>query len=281
MARHQIGEVRELWRYPIKSMLGEKLNQLLVTESGVIGDRAWALRDPGSGNIVSAKKWPGLLDFEARYQTPPDDGAGDVLIRLPDGKTTSIDDPQASLMISQALGHQVKLERALPGVKSKAEIDTSTIFGDVRVETLFPQWTAATMPNVFKLPLGTFFDSAIIHVLASGTLEHLRGLSPKGCIIDPRRYRPNIFIQTLPELTGFVEDAWCDGRGLELGEALRIVAMQPALRCVMTTHRQSDIPRDLSVLRSAARHHAANIGVFASVGSPGAVRVGDPVFLAG
>jgi uncharacterized protein YcbX len=279
MAKHQVGVVRELWRYPVKSMLGERLDQFFAAEGGVVGDRAWALRDPHSGNILSAKKWPRLLDFQARYQTPPNGGAGEVLIRLPDGITTRADDPQASSAISDALGHQVRLERAQAGVKSKAEIDTSTVFGDVPVEQIFPNWTAATMPNVFKLPLGTFFDSATVHVLASGTLEHIRSLSPKGTVIDPRRYRPNIFIETLPELTGFIEDAWgC--RVLEVGEALRIVAMEPALRCVMTTHRQSDLPRDLGVLRTAARHHEAKVGVFASIGSAGTIRLGDPVFIA-
>ena len=279
MARHQVGVVRELWRYPVKSMLGERLDEFFAGEGGVVGDRAWALRDPQSRNILSAKKWPRLLDFQARYQTPPNGGAGEVLIRLPDGRATRADDPQASSTISDALGHDVRLERAQAGVKSKAEIDTRTIFGDVPVEQIFPQWTAATMPDVFKLPLGTFFDSAIVHVLATGTLEHLRGLSPKGTVIDPRRYRPNIYIETLPELSGFVEDAWI-GRTLEVGETLRIVAMEPALRCVMTTHRQSELPRDLGVLRTAAQHHAAKVGVFASIGAPGTVRLGDPVFVA-
>jgi uncharacterized protein YcbX len=279
MAKHQVGVVRELWRYPVKSMLGERLDQFCATESGVAGDRTWALRDPRGGNILSAKKWPRLLDFQAHYQTPPDGGTGEVLIRVPDGKTVRADDPHASSAISEALGYQVKLERAQAGVKSKAEIDTSTIFGDVPVEQIFPNWTAATMPNVFKLPLGTFFDSAVVHVLASGTLEHIRGLSPQGTVIDPRRYRPNILIATLPELTGFIEDAW-SGRILEVGEALRIVAIEPALRCVMTTHRQSDLPRDLGVLRTAAQHHEAKVGVFASIGAAGTVRLGDPVFIA-
>lgn len=47
MAKHQVGVVRELWRYPVKSMLGERLDQFFATEGGVAGDRAWALRRPG------------------------------------------------------------------------------------------------------------------------------------------------------------------------------------------------------------------------------------------
>lgn len=279
MARQQVGVVRELWRYPVKSMLGEKLSEMYAGEGGVIGDRAWALRDSASGNIVSAKKWPRMFEFQASYRIPPNGGDGEVVMRMPDGRTITADDLNASTALSEALGHRVTLEHTHAGVKSKAEIDPNVIFGDVPVEQIFPNLTAATMPNSFKLPPGTFFDSAIVHVLASGTLEHIRRLSPAGSVIDPRRYRPNIFIETAPELTGFVEDSWT-GRTLEVGDNLRIVAILPALRCVMTTHRQGDLPRDFAVLRTAAQHHQANVGVFASIGAPGKVRIGDPVFVA-
>ena len=56
--------------------------------------------------------------------------------------------------------------------------------------------------------------------------------------------------------------------------------MQAALRCVMTTHRQTDLARDPRILRAAAQHHSARLGVFASIGAPGPVRIGDLVFLA-
>jgi uncharacterized protein YcbX len=56
--------------------------------------------------------------------------------------------------------------------------------------------------------------------------------------------------------------------------------MKPALRCVMTTHRQEDLGRDLRIIRAAAQFHQATVGVFASVGATGTVRVGAPVFLA-
>ena len=60
---------------------------------------------------------------------------------------------------------------------------------------------------------------------------------------------------------------------------VRIVAIKPALRCVMTTHRQEDLARDLRIIRAAAQFHKATVGVFASIGAAGAVSIGDPVFL--
>ncbi len=82
-----------------------------------------------------------------------------------------------------------------------------------------------------------------------------------------------------PDVDGFIEDGWLNGR-LEIGEHVRIVSMEPALRCVMTTHPQEDLSRDPRVLRAAADHHRATVGVFAAIGYPGTIRVGDPVWLA-
>ena len=61
---------------------------------------------------------------------------------------------------------------------------------------------------------------------------------------------------------------------------MKIIAMEPALRCVMTTHRQEDLARDLRIIRAAAQFHKATVGVFAAIGAVGIVHVGDPVFLA-
>jgi uncharacterized protein YcbX len=63
------------------------------------------------------------------------------------------------------------------------------------------------------------------------------------------------------------------------GGIVKIVAMQPALRCVMTMHRQEELGRDLRIIRAAAQFHKATVGVFASVGATGTVRLGDPVYL--
>jgi hypothetical protein len=58
----------------------------------------------------------------------------------------------------------------------------------------------------------------------------------------------------------------------------RLAALEQ-LRCVMTTHRQADLGRDLRILRTAAQYHHHHVGVWASIGTAGTVRVGDPVVL--
>src|SRR5881396_2702895 len=86
----EIGRVVSLWRYPVKSMMGEELNATEVTERGLLGDRAYALVDNSDGKVATAKnprKWPNLFDFRAGFIQPPQLSANlpPVRITLPDG----------------------------------------------------------------------------------------------------------------------------------------------------------------------------------------------------
>jgi uncharacterized protein len=278
MARWQVGVITELYRYPIKSMLGERLNELEVGPQGVIGDRCWALRE-ANGRIVSAKKWANMFDFTASYESEPQPGVlAPLRITLPDGRQIRAQDEGASQVISELLGRPLRLELARPDEHSRAEIEPSTVFGDVGVANMVPEFTEATLPDSYGLPRGSFFDSAAIHVLATGTLDYMRTLIGDDARLDARRFRPNILIETDPRANGFVEDEWLGGT-LQAGPDAKIIKLQPALRCVMTTHRQRDLQRDLRVLRAAAKHHNAKVGLFASIGAPGRVKIGDPVWL--
>jgi len=84
-----LGSVASLWRYPVKSMMGEELNASLVTERGLLGDRAFALVERETGKVASAKeprKWAKLFEFRSAYVEPPaGNGLPPVRITLPDG----------------------------------------------------------------------------------------------------------------------------------------------------------------------------------------------------
>ncbi len=278
MERRKIAVVSALFRYPVKSMLGEKLSEMTFTLKGGVGDRAWAIRE-ASGKIATAKKWPAMLGFRAGYDTPPSDGElAPVTIIFPDGSIAHAADADASERLSRAMGRPVRIERAKDDERSRGEIDPQTIFADVPVEQVFPGLTSQTMPDSFGLMRGAFFDSAPVHVLSSASLEQLQRLCGGDSVLDARRFRPNIFVDTGESDTwGFVEDGWLDGT-LEIADA-RIIWMRPAIRCAMTIHPQWDLPHDPAVLRTAAQHHGAYVGVFASVGAPGRVALGNPVYL--
>ena len=113
MERRQIGTVKELFRYPVKSMLGERLSEVAIGAQGVSGDRAYALRET-NGRVVTAKKWATMFEFCARYEAPPTPGAlGPLRITLPDGRTIEAQAPDASAVLSAVLGRTVVLERVV------------------------------------------------------------------------------------------------------------------------------------------------------------------------
>jgi uncharacterized protein YcbX len=278
MVEHFVGRVAELWRYPVKSMLGERRNQLQITPRGALGDRAWALRETATGRIASAKRYPQLLALHAGYEVEPTFAApGRIQISMPDGRTIRPEDPDASAIISDFLGCSVHLENQ-PASDEKTGIDRATVFGDVPVSAMKAEWTAETMPDYFQLMTGTFFEIGAVFLLASGSVDHLRKLQGGTAQIDRRRFRPNIYIESEPGFGGFVEDSWL-GAELNLGEAVKVEDFRPTVWCVTSTLAQQELPRDLSILRTVAQHHRGCLGVYATVTRSGLLQVGDPAYL--
>jgi MOSC domain-containing protein len=118
-----VGSVKELWRYPVKSMRGSQVPELTVTKRGSIGDRAWALRDPRNGRIASAKRFPRLLEFQASYDVEPgSDSPGRVRIEVPDGRIVYAGDPGVSELISEIVGRPLCLVNQA-GADEKTSID--------------------------------------------------------------------------------------------------------------------------------------------------------------
>src|SRR3954451_9123642 len=110
------GRVVAIWRYPVKSMIGEELDATEVTERGLLGDRAYALVDAETGKVVSAKnprRWPNLFAFRAAYAEPPDNARSlpPAMITLPDGEALSTDQPDIEARLSAAVRRPVRLAR--------------------------------------------------------------------------------------------------------------------------------------------------------------------------
>lgn len=160
-----VGSLVSLWRYPVKSMMGEELNATEVTEIGLLGDRAYALVDAETGKIISAKlprKWGILFDCRAALNSPVQ-----VKITLPDGAIVMGDAADVDQVLSLAFGRKVKLETIAPETPS-IEMYTPDIEGitDAEVET-----NADIRPS-------TFFDAATVHLLTTATLNQLQSLTP-------------------------------------------------------------------------------------------------------
>jgi uncharacterized protein len=270
-ARVSGGSVVSLWRYPVKSMMGEELNASEVTERGLIGDRQFALRDRETGKVVGAKnprKWGNFFDFRAAFVEPPQAGSSmpPVRITLPDGTIATSAEDDLEETLSRALGREVTFEEA----QARAE--------GARAEEYWPDMEGLDYRDTvtdFELPEGTFFDLAVVHLLTTATLNRLRELYPAGRM-EVRRFRPNIVVATGPEEQGFVENDWV-GRTVSIGDEVRLRVSGPCPRCVMITLPQGDLPKDSGILRTAAQSNHANVGVYADVVKGGTVRRGDHV----
>ncbi len=266
-----VGSVVSLWRYPVKSMMGEELNATDVTERGLLGDRAYALMDPVTSKVASAKnprKWGKLFDFRAAYITPPRLGEQmpPVRVTLPDSTTVTSAQRDLYDILSKVLGREVTLGSPAPKAPSLEEY-WPDMEGLVHRETITDE----------AMPPGTFFDFAVIHVLTTATLERLRELYPQGRF-EARRFRPNVMVEVPSGETDFVEDAWI-GHTLVIGDNVRLSITGSCPRCVMTTLPQGDLPRDLGILRTAAQHNQVNVGVYAAVLRGGTIHQGDSVRL--
>jgi hypothetical protein len=116
----RVGSVVALWRYPVKSMMGEELNATEITDRGLLGDRRFAVVDRSTGKVGGAKnprKWGNFFDFRAAYVEAPKTGAkiSPVRITLPDGTAVTSEQPDLEQILSRAFGRDVALQEARPG----------------------------------------------------------------------------------------------------------------------------------------------------------------------
>ena len=259
-----VGTIATLWRYPVKSMLGEELNATQVLERGVLGDRAYALIDANTGKTISAKsprRWGKMFDCRAAMQSP-----SQIKMTLPDGTIVFSDAANVEQTLSNAFGRAVKLETTAP---SEPSIEMYT--PDINELPDHDQITDAAIRP------GTFFDAATIHLLTTATMNQLQSIAPTSRF-ETRRFRPNFVIQPANGATGFVENEWV-GKTLAIGDEVKLTIDTPCPRCVMTTMAQGELLNDLEILRTAVKHNGGNIGVYASVIQSGTVRRGDTVRL--
>jgi uncharacterized protein YcbX len=277
--------VRELWRYPVKSMQGERVAELELGPEGAAGDRAWAVRDERRGGIRGAKKIPELMRCAATYpETPAPGPSRPARITLPDGSTVTTGDEDVHRRLSEALGTPVTLWPLLPpeavehyrrGAPTHADLETElrTMFGRDQDEPL-PDLSKPP-PELFEFesPPGTYFDALPVLVMTTSSLARLEAAA-EDSVFDVRRFRPNVLVET-GDAPGFPEDGWVGGR-LRLGE-VELAVETACPRCVMTTHPFAELPKDPAIMRALVREHGGDLGVYCRVLRPGHVREGDAV----
>ena len=305
-----IGTVQQIWRHPVKSMAGEKLNECTVGPLGIPGDRGWALRDEKTGEITNGKLTPMLMECSARYLEQPTQGTSPkVRITFPDVTQVGSDDADVHSRLSQVLGKVVTLwplqpasnkshyRRKNAAARTLGRLSRFKVFRqalpriisltnqEAGVREMFSREAGEPIPNLsllpaevleFTSPLGTYFDAYPINVLTTASLAAMSRFNPNA-VWDVRRFRPNFLIETEKEFEGLVESGW-SGRFLRVG-SVELKCEIPCARCGMTSHGHAGLPKDPSVLRSIVKDANQNLGVYASVVQSGGISVGDPVEL--
>lgn len=284
-------KITELWRFPVKSMGGTRVDELRIDERCVHADRLWAVRDVEKGVTASARRIPVLLQCSARYvdEPGPDAGPGKVpavVITLPDGREITSDDPTVHTALSELVGREVRLT-ALPSVNdtSAHRMSLQTSLGNFATDQVrqdfglgatdeLPDTSVFTTRQMVTLarystPPGTFVDLSPVHVLSTASL---RSLSADATPYDVRRFRPNVLVD-VESPDPFPESAWVGGE-VHLGTVVLSVT-NPTIRCVVGTRPQPGLEKDLSVTRQLAEKTNRFLGIYCDVATAGTVRIGD------
>lgn len=273
----QVGHVSGLFRYPVKSMLGESLPTAEVDAHGLPGDRGLAFIDTETGKVVSAKypaRWRAMLTARAMLN-------GEARITLPDGQTITASDPDLDAVISNLVGRSVRASavRTAGDTVDRAIPEEVIEYG----ETADVEHTQLELAE--QSPTEHFVDYASLHLITTSTLA---AAAPPGAEpVDPDRYRPNIVIDS-GEATGFLENDWV-GRRLLLGE-VEIQVILPTPRCAIPTLAHGDLPRDNQAVHQLLQRNRIPVegfgvlpaaGVYAEVLTPGRITLRDEVRLVG
>jgi uncharacterized protein YcbX len=284
-------KIKELWRYPVKSMRGELLTTAEVTQGGITFDRGWAVRDEEASTIRGAKFLGELMQCSARYlseQADADCSVPHAAITFPNGMEINTDDDRIHAQISELVDRRVTLWPLLPASNEDHyrinKLETGDLTSEIRkmfaLKDDEPLDLSQFPPNLvrklttFVVPPGTYFDALPLNILTEASLRHLQTLVPDAHL-DVRRFRPNIFVSDDADTTGLLEEEWL-GKSLRIGEVDISVVMR-CPRCIMVTREQDDLESDPSIMRSLVRHMDQCISVYGQIEVGGLIHVGQSI----
>lgn len=292
-----VGHVAELWRYPVKSLGGERFEWADIGTRGVLGDRLWAVRDVERDVTASARRIPALLKATARYARPVSSEAGpgnapEVVITFADGTELSSRDSEVDAKLSELADREVRLTALPPAedtrlhrlsIRDRENMSVAALrtdFGLTEREE-FPDVSMVRMSDLatlsrFSTPPGMFVDLAPVHVITETSLATV-GEQVGGNPLDVRRFRPNVLLALSDPNDGLPESHWAGGQ-MTLGGAVLEVTM-PTIRCVVPSRAQPGLEVDRRITKAVADRAGRCLGVYCWVAAGGSVRVGDTVDL--
>ncbi len=258
-----IGIVESLWRYPVKSMCGEQLDELFASYAGVYGDRLFAFESSAGRKdfpFFTGREQRQMIRYRPHFRNPnkaahPVDLADaeslppgvnplaahptelTIDVETPDGKTIAIDDPALIDHLRTNIDemHQLTLRRS-----DKAMTDCRPL--------------------------------SIFAVQSAKKLGEETGIT-----VDKRRFRANVYLD-LTSSDGFAEDAFV-GRTMRIGSKVVVSILERDPRCMMITLDPDTAEKSPAILKAVAQAHSGMAGVYGAVLVEGMMHKGDPVEL--
>lgn len=290
----QVGHLAQLWRYPVKSMGGEKIPEALFDIYGMIGDRTWAAVETETGDVAWGKSYPGLMDLQARYaQGPPSSRVyrGDVppvAIRLPAGNEILSQDG-IDATVSEFIGAPLSLKPLEPPenrehYRWQTPVDYEAILKLLGIGPDDPPPDlSAYDESIIQLlaeyfaPPGTYHDMFPVHAMTTASIEHMERQSGENFAVQ--RFRPNFLVQTDPGCTGLPEFDWI-GKKLKIGDCLFGVEAK-TIRCSMPSRGQlpHGLEQNPKIAKSLFSETGRFLGAYLTVLEVGKVCVGDSVIV--
>ena len=290
-ASERVGQVSQLWRYPVKSMAGEQLSTAEIDQHGVAGDRGWAVREIDADVTRNAREVPKLLQFASAYAESPsfDQRSPAVTITTPDNLQVQSADDDRDQQLSEILGRPVMLTplhsaddlawyARAPIPEGVDPMQALRQLMGMQEDDPLPDFSGlpADLQN-FSTPPGTYFDCYPIHIMTTSSLSTLASAGG-GDDVDVRRFRPNVLIDT-GDAEGLLEVDWT-GKKLRLGEVV-IEMKTTTVRCSVPAHAQREFDSSRAVGRALIEHTNQHLGSYCNVLESGTINLGDAVELVG
>ncbi len=258
-----VGTVESLWRYPVKSMRGEELEELFAGYAGVYGDRLFAFQSSASPKgfpFFTGRDQCQMIRYHARFRNP--EGAASPV------NWTEAQKLSPNLNPISANASELMVDVETPEGKTFA-INDPALIDNLRVNidgshelTLLRSDKAMT-------------DCRPLSIFAVQTVKKLG--EETGMAVDKRRFRANVYLD-LQSSAGFAEDQFVD-KTLRIGSKVVVSVLARDGRCMMITLDPDTAEKSPAILKAVAQAHEGMAGVYGAVLAEGMIRKSDPVEL--
>ncbi|HYN87695.1 MAG TPA: MOSC N-terminal beta barrel domain-containing protein [Ardenticatenaceae bacterium] len=241
MRYEEVGRVRAIYRYPVKSMRGEEITEAELWWHGLNGDRKCAFVRVGARSgfpWLTGRDIPDMIRYEPRFADPADPVESRVIVRTPQGLELPLESEALHRELAEQYGGEIEL---------------------------------------IKLARGTF-DSMSVSMLGVATLGFLSAAS--GVALEPQRFRPNLLVEA-DSGEAFAEEGWIGARVIfgDREDSAAVTLQRRNVRCMMITLDPATAQAAPQVLRTVARERDTMAGIYGSTERPGTIRAGDSIRL--